>query len=76
MSEPELYIEQHTDKLAILDEVHRLTNPFPNLRDPIDRGRRTGKRSAQFLMLSSASIDLLKQSGETLATRIANLETD
>ncbi len=71
MSEPDLYLEQHTDKLVIRDEVHRLPNLFQNLRGLIDRGRRAGRRSAQFLLLGSASINLLKQSGETLAGRIA-----
>ncbi|TCN17271.1 ATP-binding protein [Sinorhizobium americanum] len=74
LSEPELYLEQHVDKLVILDEVHRLPNLFQNLRGLIDRARRSGRRAGQFLLLGSASIDLLKQSGETLAGRIAYLE--
>ena len=40
----------------------------------IDRGRRKGRKAGRFLLLGSASIDLLKQSGETLAGRIAYLE--
>ncbi|WP_414650503.1 AAA family ATPase [Ensifer sp.] len=59
------FLEQRTDKPVILDEVHRPTNLFQNLRGLIDRTRRTGKRSARFLPLGSASVDLLKQSGET-----------
>ncbi|WOS66816.1 ATP-binding protein [Sinorhizobium fredii] len=74
LSETELYLEQHVDKLVILDEVHRLPNLFQNLRGLIDRARRSGRRAGQFLLLGSASIDLLKQSGETLAGRIAYLE--
>ncbi|MDP9810827.1 putative AAA+ superfamily ATPase [Rhizobium tibeticum] len=74
LSEPELYLSQHSDKLVILDEVHRLPNLFQNLRGLIDRGRRAGRRAGQFLLLGSASIELLKQSGETLAGRIAYLE--
>lgn len=74
LAEPELYLEQHKDKLVILDEVQRLPNLFQNLRGLIDRGRRAGRRTCQFLLLGSASIDLLKQSGETLAGRIAFLE--
>lgn len=74
LSEPELYLAQHSDKLIILDEVHRLPNLFQNLRGLIDRNRRAGHRTGQFLLLGSASIDLLKQSGETLAGRIAYLE--
>ncbi|EJL53742.1 putative ATPase (AAA+ superfamily) [Rhizobium sp. CF122] len=74
LSEPELYLSQHSDKLVILDEVQRLPNLFQNLRGLIDRGRRSGRRAGQFLLLGSASIELLKQSGETLAGRIAYLE--
>jgi uncharacterized protein len=74
LTEPELYLAEHTDKLVILDEVHRLPNLFQNLRGLIDRGRRSGKRTGRFLLLGSASVDLLKQSGETLAGRIAYLE--
>lgn len=42
LAEPELYLSQHSDKLIILDEVHRLPNLFQNLRGLIDRGRRRG----------------------------------
>lgn len=44
------------------------------MRGLIDRGRRKGLRSGRFLLLGSTSIDLLKQSGESLAGRIAYLE--
>lgn len=74
LSEPELYLASHDDRLVILDEVHRLPNVFQILRGLIDRNRRAGRRTGQFLLLGSASIDLLKQSGETLAGRIAYLE--
>lgn len=74
LAEPELYLTGHEDKLVILDEVHRLPNLFQNLRGLIDQGRRRGRKTNRFLLLGSASIDLLKQSGETLAGRIAYLE--
>ena len=74
LSEPELYLDQHKDKLVILDEVHRAPQLFQNLRGLIDRGRRKGRRSGRFLLLGSASMDLLKQSGESLAGRIAYME--
>ena len=70
----ELYLADHLDKLVILDEVHRAPGLFPVLRGLIDRSRRAGHRSGQYLLLGSASPDLLKQSGETLAGRIAYLE--
>lgn len=63
-----------TDQLVILDEVQRLPQLFQPLRGLIDRGRRKGRSNAQFLLLGSASLDLLRQSGETLAGRIAILE--
>src|SRR3990170_8814716 len=74
LSQPELYLADHQDKLVILDEVHRVPGLFPVLRGLIDQGRRAGRRSGQYLLLGSASLDLLKQSGETLAGRIAYLE--
>lgn len=74
LAEAELYLGDHQDKLVILDEVHRAPGLFPVLRGLIDQGRRAGRRAGQYLLLGSASLDLLKQSGETLAGRIAYLE--
>lgn len=74
LAEPELYLSEHEDKLVILDEVHRLPNLFQILRGLIDSGRRKGRRAGRFLLLGSASIDLLRQSGESLAGRISYLE--
>ena len=74
LAQPELYLSTHLDKLVILDEVHRAPALFPVLRGLIDEARRAGKRSGQYLLLGSASLDLLNQSGETLAGRIAFLE--
>lgn len=74
LAQPELYLADHQDKLVILDEVHRAPGLFPVLRGLIDKGRRAGRSTGQYLLLGSASLDLLKQSGETLAGRIAYLE--
>ncbi|MHB0991349.1 MAG: ATP-binding protein [Burkholderiales bacterium] len=74
LSQPELYLAEHQDKLVILDEIHRTPDLFPVLRGLIDQGRRAGRKAAQYLLLGSASLDLLKQSSETLAGRIAYLE--
>ncbi|MBS1221122.1 MAG: hypothetical protein H6R23_742 [Proteobacteria bacterium] len=76
LAEPELYLADHEDKLVILDEVHRRPGLFQNLRGLIDRGRRRGRRTGRFLLLGSASLDLLQQSGETLAGRISYVELD
>jgi len=74
LADPELYLADHEDKLVIFDEVHRVPELFQSLRGLMDRGRRKGNRVGRFSLLGSASIDLLKQSGETLAGRIAYLE--
>ena len=74
LANPEYYFDLHKDKLIILDEVQRTPDLFQELRGVIDKNRRHGKTNNQFLLLGSASIDLLKQSGETLAGRIAFCE--
>jgi uncharacterized protein len=74
LSEPELYFSQHEDELVILDEIQRVPQLFPTLRGLIDAGRRRGRGKGRFLVLGSASIDLLRQSSESLAGRIRYLE--
>ena len=74
LAHPELYLSDHLDKLVILDEIHRVPALFPILRGLIDQARRNGRRNGLYLLLGSASIDLLKQSGESLAGRIGYLE--
>lgn len=74
LSDPEDYFERNKGKLIILDEIQRVPELFQVLRGVIDRRRRQGLTSAQFLILGSASLDLLKQSSETLAGRIAYKE--
>ncbi len=71
LSDPELYLGQHEDRLVILDEIHRLPDIFRTLRSLIDKRRRKGGRGGQFLLLGSASVELLQQSAESLAGRIA-----
>ena len=73
LDQSELYLAEHLDKLVILDEVHRAPGLFGALRGLIDKARRAGKRSGLYLLLGSASPDLLKQSGESLAGRISYL---
>ena len=71
LQNPVLFFESMEDRLVILDEIHRMPELFQTLRGVIDKGRRKQKGKGRFLILGSASIDLLKQSGETLAGRIA-----
>lgn len=74
MSDPDAYLSTQSGRLVVLDEVHRLPSLFPALRSLIDRRRQAGERAGQFLLLGSASLDLMKHSGESLAGRIAHLE--
>lgn len=70
----EIYLADHADELVVLDEIHRLPGIFGQLRGVIDAGRREEKGEGRFLILGSAGLDLLAQSGETLAGRIAFVE--
>ena len=67
LAEPELFFDHHRDKLICLDEIQLLPEFFSILRSEIDRDRRAGR----FLILGSASRDLIKQSTESLAGRIS-----
>lgn len=71
LTEPTLFLNLYEDRLVILDEIHRVPELFQSLRGLIDQGRRKGYRTGRFLILGSASMDLLRQSGESLAGRIA-----
>ncbi len=74
LSEPALYLADHADELVVLDEIHRAPGLFEVLRGVIDQGRREGRATGRFLLLGSAGIELLAQSGETLAGRIGFVE--
>ena len=74
LSDPEHYFSSQEDRLVVLDEIQRVPGLFEVLRGVIDERRRQGRRHQQFLLLGSASIDLLQQSSETLAGRIAYSE--
>ena len=65
---------ENRTKLIILDEVQRTPEIFAPLRGIIDKERRKGNKAGLFLFLGSASMELLQQSGESLAGRIAYLE--
>lgn len=73
LSDPDLFLSRHEDKLVVLDEIHRAPELFSSLRGIIDRGRRNGIRTGRFLILGSAAIELMRQS-ETLAGRIAYVD--
>ena len=74
LSDAEDYFSRHQGHLLVLDEIQRKPDLFPILRGVIDAQKRKGKLAGQFLLLGSASLDLLKQSSESLAGRLASLE--
>lgn len=74
LADPEAYLATHLDELVILDEVHRTPNLFRVLRGLIDRARREKRGPGRYLLLGSAALDLLRQSGESLAGRLRFLE--
>lgn len=74
LDDAERYLSRHAERLVIIDEIQRAPGLFQILRVLIDEQRRKGRRAGQYLLLGSASIELLKQSSETLAGRIAQLE--
>lgn len=64
----------NSGKLIILDEVQRMPEVFAPIRTIIDKERRRGRKNGVFMFLGSASMELMQQSGESLAGRIAYAE--
>ena len=67
LQDPVLYLEHYSDQCIVLDEIHRMPELFPVLRSLVDRDRKPGR----FIILGSASPDLLRDSSESLAGRVA-----
>ncbi len=74
LDDADAFLRAQGSKLVILDEIHRMPGLFEILRGVIDERRRKGNRSGHFLLLGSASLELMQQSSETLAGRIAYLD--
>ncbi len=74
LTDPALFLRGYADRLVVMDEVQRVPGLFEVLRGLIDERRRRGDRHGHFLLLGSASLDLLRQSAESLAGRIAYVE--
>jgi predicted AAA+ superfamily ATPase len=70
LQDAETFLRRHAAHLVCLDEIQRAPELFPVLRALVDEERRPGR----FLLLGSASPDLLRQSSETLAGRLSILE--
>ncbi|MHA6268325.1 ATP-binding protein [Aliiroseovarius sp. CAU 1755] len=68
---PDLYLDEQVGRLVVIDEVQLVPGLFGALRGQIDRRRRQGHRTGQFLLLGSASNTLLHQSAESLAGRVS-----
>ena len=74
LDDADSYLRAQQGKLVILDEIHRAPGVFEVLRGSIDDNRLAGQRGGQFLLLGSAALDLMRQSSETLAGRVAYLD--
>lgn len=74
LSDPAAFLSMHADKLVILDEIQRFPDLFLVLRGLIDTNRQAGRKGNQYLLLGSASMDLMRQSSESLAGRISYIE--
>ncbi|MFA4919284.1 MAG: ATP-binding protein [Thermodesulfovibrionales bacterium] len=66
LQDPELYLSRFEDTLVIIDEIQRMRSLFPLMRALVDRNRSAGR----FLILGSASLELIRHSSESLAGRI------
>jgi len=74
LDDPVAYLSAHARQLIVLDEIHRTPEIFQVLRGQIDERRRMPGEAGKFLILGSASMDLLRQSSENLAGRISYVE--
>ncbi len=74
LRDPLTFFETNRNRLIILDEVQRTPDIFSLIRGVIDRNRRSGRKNRQFLLLGSASMQLLRQTSESLAGRVSYQE--
>jgi predicted AAA+ superfamily ATPase len=74
LNDADAYLRAQSGKLVVIDEIHRAPALFDTLRGIIDDRRASGARVGHFLLLGSASIDLMQQASETLAGRVAFAE--
>ena len=74
LDDADSYLRAQRGKLVVMDEIHRAPGVFEVLRGIIDDHRLAGQRAGQFLLLGSAALDLMRQSSETLAGRVAYVD--
>lgn len=74
LDDADAYLRAQAPKLVVIDEIHRVPELFATLRGIIDDRRAQGQRHGHFLLLGSAALELMQQSSETLAGRVAYLD--
>jgi len=74
LDDADAYLRAQQGKLVVIDEIQRAPNLFETLRGIIDERREAGDRHGHFLLLGSASLDLMRQASESLAGRVAYLD--
>jgi len=74
LADADAFLRAQSGKLVVIDGIHRAPGLFATLRGIIDDRRASGKRHGHFLLLGSASIDLMRQASESLAGRVSYLE--
>lgn len=74
LQDADAFLRAQTGKLVVIDEIHRAPALFEVLRGIIDDRRAAGDRAGHFLLLGSASIDLMRQASESLAGRVVYME--
>jgi predicted AAA+ superfamily ATPase len=70
LREPVLFFQANQDATICLDEIQLVPELFSVLRSEIDRNRRPGR----FILLGSASQDLIQKTSESLAGRVGLIE--
>ena len=74
LDDADAYLRAQSGKLVVIDEMQRAPGLIEVLRGIIDDRRAAGERFGHFLLLGSAALELMQQSSETLAGRVAYLE--
>jgi predicted AAA+ superfamily ATPase len=74
LEDADAYLRAQAPRLVVIDEIHRVPELFAVLRGIIDDRRAQGQRFGHFLLLGSASLDLMQQSPESLAGRVAYVD--
>jgi predicted AAA+ superfamily ATPase len=74
LDDPAQFPDQFEDRLVVLDEIHRVPELFSALRGRSTADAGMGERHRGFSFWVHPSMDLLRQSSESLAGRVAYVE--